>query len=84
MTVLSNADALLVAVPMIGILVVGYFRLDELVGTPRRRSARGHQLAGMDANGRVRSLDPDGTVVTGMGTPAKAIARRPRPQAERF
>jgi hypothetical protein len=87
MTALSNADALLVAVPMIGTLVVGYFRLDELFGKPRKRQGRGHQLAGMDDKGRVTCLDPDGTAVTSSGavvTPTtKGVVRRERPQAER-
>jgi hypothetical protein len=87
MAVLSNADALLVAVPMIGTLVVGYFRLDELFGKPRKRQGRGHQLAGMDDKGCVTCLDPDGTAVTRSGavvTPtAKGVVRRARPQAER-
>jgi hypothetical protein len=91
MAILSNTDALLVAVPMIGTLVVGFFRLDELFGKPRKRPVRGHQLAGMDARGRVTCLDPDGTVVPCAGESltisalgsAKRLARRPRPEAGR-
>lgn len=56
MTVLSNSDALLVAVPMIGLLVACHFRLDELVGKPRNpRKSLGRKLVGMQAGG---SLDP--------------------------
>jgi hypothetical protein len=54
MAVLSTADSLLVAVPMIGTLVVCFFRLDELVGKPRKprkQAARGHQLSGLNADG---------------------------------
>jgi len=36
MTTLSNSDALLVGVPMIGLLLICHFRLDELVGKPRK------------------------------------------------
>jgi hypothetical protein len=61
MAVLSTADSLLVAVPMIGALVVCFFRLDELVGKPRKKAARGHQLSGLNADGRQVCLDPDGT-----------------------
>ena len=42
MTILSNTDALLLAVPMIGLLVICHFRLDELVGKPRRRAKTSH------------------------------------------
>jgi hypothetical protein len=60
-TVLSNTDALLVAVPMIGILFVGFFRLDESIGKPRKRVDNRHCLAGTDATGRPVFTDPDGT-----------------------
>jgi hypothetical protein len=59
---LSNTDALLVAIPMIGILVVGFFRLDEMVGKPRKLAARRPQVAGTDGEGHQICLDPDGTV----------------------
>jgi hypothetical protein len=59
---LSNSDALLVAVPMIGILVVSFFRLDELVGKTKKRPAQQRrQVAGLDGGGRQICLDPDGT-----------------------
>jgi len=59
----SNADALLVAIPMIGILVVGFFRLDELVGKSNKKPViHRRQIAGLDERGRQVCLDPDGTV----------------------
>jgi len=59
----SNADALLVAVPMIGILIVGFFRLDELVGKPNKKQTTHRRLmSGLDDKGRQVCLDPDGTV----------------------
>jgi hypothetical protein len=67
MAVLSTADSLLVAVPMIGTLVVCFFRLDELVGKPRKprkQAARGHQLSGLNADGSQVYLDPDGSAQT--------------------
>jgi hypothetical protein len=57
----SNADALLVAVPMIGILIVSFFRLDELVGKTKKRHIQRRQIAGLDGSGRQVCLDPDGT-----------------------
>lgn len=68
---LSNADAMLVAIPMIGVLVVGFFRLDELVGKPRKVGAPLDQSIGRDADGQPVSLDPDGTV-----QPARRIKPR--------
>jgi hypothetical protein len=62
MTVLlSNHDALLVAVPMIGILFAGFFRLDEVFGKPKKKQAkRRSQVAGVDPEGRPICIDPDG------------------------
>jgi hypothetical protein len=60
----SNTDALLVAIPMIGILIVGFFRLDELVGKPKKQGMPRRQISGLDAKGRQICLDPDGTVQT--------------------
>lgn len=57
----SNADALLVAVPMIGILIVSFFRLDELVGKSKKKPIQRRQIAGLDGRGRQVCLDPDGT-----------------------
>jgi len=85
MAILSNADALLVAVPMISLLVVGHFRLDELVGKPRKRASRGHALAGMRKDGGLTCLDPDGTAGGQANQRRKLPAerRRPRVEAER-
>ena len=58
--VLSNADALLVAMPMLGILFAGFFRLDELFGRTQKKSARRPLAGGMDHNGMPICMDPDG------------------------
>jgi len=61
MTVLqSNRDALLVAVPMIGLLFAGFFRLDELFGKPKKPVENRRQMTGWDKNGRPLCTDPDG------------------------
>lgn len=84
MTVLSNADALLLAVPMIGLLIVGYFRLDELVGKPRKAAPRGRGLGRVQEDGTMTYLDPDGTA--GGREPRRrnlpTERRRPRVEAE--
>jgi hypothetical protein len=47
----SNTDALLVAIPMIGTLIIGFFRLDELVGKPKKQGMSRRQISGLDAKG---------------------------------
>ena len=37
----SNLDSLLVAIPFLVILLIGYFRLDELFASPKYRAGRG-------------------------------------------
>jgi len=61
MTVLpSNMDAILVAIPMVGLLFAGVFRLDELIGKPQKRSPRRRPIAGSDKDGAPICIDPDG------------------------
>jgi hypothetical protein len=61
MTILeSNADALLVALPMVGILFAGFFRLDELFGKPKKSQPPRRQSTGLDKSGHQICLDPDG------------------------
>ena len=68
MTILeSNTDALLVAIPMVGLLFAGFFRLDELFGKSKKTSAPRRQVAGLDANGQPACIDPDGQVVRARG-----------------
>jgi hypothetical protein len=96
MTVLSNTDALLLAVPMIGVLVACYFRLDELIGKPRKpRKSMGRTLVRMeDVAPSGRGLDPGYEArrdpACNPGPPGEdgercelPAARRPRVRAER-
>jgi hypothetical protein len=83
MTVLSNSDALLLAVPMIGLLIVGYFRLDELFGKPRKAShPRGRGLGAVRGDGAVTYLDPDGTAGGREAQPRKLPTEKRRPRVE--
>lgn len=61
----SNADTLLVATPMIFLLFVGFFRLDELWSKPKKRIALRRLRPGLDKNGLPNCMDPDGRVSTG-------------------
>jgi hypothetical protein len=56
----SNADALLVAIPMVGMLFAGYFRLDELLGKPKKTLENRRQMSGWDKDGLPICSDPDG------------------------
>jgi hypothetical protein len=59
----STSDTLLVAVPMIGLLFLGYFRLDELFGKPKKKPVQNRrQMSGWDQNGQPVCIDPDGTI----------------------
>ena len=50
----------LVAVPFVGILLVGLFRLDEIIAAPKRDRAVKRPACGCDENGRLLLSDPDG------------------------
>lgn len=81
MTVLSNSDALLVAVPMVGILIACFFRLDEMFGKPKKKTSVEHrrQMSGWDADGKPMCADPDGSKGPRIGpikTPVKVRVRR--------
>jgi hypothetical protein len=69
MLMLSNTDALLIAVPMIGILIAGFFRLDELIVKPRKVTMKRAQAPGADERGQRVYTDHEGTI---------HIVRRPR------
>jgi hypothetical protein len=55
----SNTDAMLVAIPMVGILFAGFFRLDELFGKPNKPVLHRRQMSGWDEHGRPICADPD-------------------------
>ncbi|MFC5864186.1 hypothetical protein ACFPT7_17910 [Acidicapsa dinghuensis] len=81
MTVLSNSDAILVAVPMVGILIACFFRLDEMFGKPKKKVMLEHrrQMSGWDENGKPICIDPDGgkgRQVSAGTVPVKARVRR--------
>jgi hypothetical protein len=60
----SNADAFLVAIPMVVVLIAALFRLDELwCRTPKAREA-GRRLSNWDENGIPICTDPGPMVHT--------------------
>jgi hypothetical protein len=57
----SNTDALLIAIPMIAVLIAGFFRLDELIAAPKKKRLPNRRvIAGSDEYGRPICIDPDG------------------------
>jgi len=56
----SGWENLLVAVPFVGILLVGLFRLDEIIASPKRVRAVKRPASGCDENGHLLLSDPDG------------------------
>ena len=83
-TVLSSGrDAMLVAVPLLGLLLVGFFRLDSLLASPRPRpEARlvRRPAPGLSADGEPVVSDPDGVRWGAILEPG--VTRRVRPRAE--
>ena len=62
MAQLSTTDSLLVAIPMVGLLFAGFFRLDELFGKSKKPAKTRRPMVGLDENGRPMCVDPDGQV----------------------
>jgi hypothetical protein len=79
----SNADAILVGIPMLGILLFSFFRLDGSIGHRRRAKQRatlmGHPLSYTDEQGEFVCVEPDGGVSQGKpaGEPAGLWNKNP-------
>ena len=56
----SGWETVLYGVPVIFMLVVGVFRLDELIAAPKRDSRAQRLAIGVDENGEQVLCDPDG------------------------
>ncbi|MDR3752162.1 MAG: hypothetical protein P4K94_11830 [Terracidiphilus sp.] len=56
----SNLKAILVALPMLFVLLAGFFRLDQLFAAPKRRAAVSRPPTGIDEDGAPILCDPDG------------------------
>jgi hypothetical protein len=56
-------DALIFAVPMVLILFVCFFRLDELIAKPKKFSKHTQRFSGTDEEGHAICLEPDGHCV---------------------
>jgi hypothetical protein len=56
----SNLDSFLVAIPFLIILLIGYFRLDEVFAAPKHRVRARRAPCGIDEDGQPILCDPDG------------------------
>ena len=58
----SGRDTLLVAVPLLALLIIGFFRLDETIAMPKRSARRKPGFCGMGNDGQPVFTDPDGRI----------------------
>ena len=56
----SGWGNILVGVPFVGILLVGLFRLDEIIAAPKPARPVNRPTCGCDENGHLLLSDPDG------------------------
>jgi len=56
----SSRDTLLIAIPFLGMLLAGLFRLDELFAAPKKVGRQRRPPCGLDLDGRPILCDPDG------------------------
>jgi len=61
---ITGMDAVLVAIPFCLLLLVQFFRLDELVANSRRQRSNARSFCGQDASGDLVLTDPDGRPAT--------------------
>lgn len=58
----NNWDTFLLGIPFVFMLLVGFFRLDEVIVAPQQKAVRkGRTFSGADADGNLVLSDPDGT-----------------------
>jgi hypothetical protein len=83
MVLSSGRDAMLVAIPLLGLLLVGFFRLDSLLAAPRVESLENRKrrpAPGLSAEGEPLVSDPDGVRWGAIVEPG--VTRRVRPRAD--
>jgi hypothetical protein len=58
--VLPGWDTVMLAVPILALLAMVMFGLDELCASPRKREGKSRSFCGVDGRGRAVLSDPDG------------------------
>ena len=56
----TGSDVFVVAVPFVGLLLMGIFRLDTILAAPKQAAGLRRPPSGTDKHGRVLLSDPDG------------------------
>lgn len=56
----SGLDTLLIAIPSLGLLLITFLRLDQLLASPKQRIEVGRFVRGVDVDGEPIMCDPDG------------------------
>lgn len=56
----SGWDALLIAIPFLGLMFIGFFRLDEVIAAPKRPLKQRRMSGSLDQDGNPILFDPDG------------------------
>jgi hypothetical protein len=56
----SGRDTFLIGIPFLAMLLVGFFRLDELIANPKKPGKHQRPPCGLDLDGRPILCDPDG------------------------
>jgi hypothetical protein len=80
---------MLVAIPMVVILFVGFFRLDNIFAGPPKKQEWGKRLSNWDRDGQVICTDPDGRpsegvqLITAIPARSSMIAPEKRPRVAR-
>jgi hypothetical protein len=59
-TLKSGWETLVIGVPLIGMLLIAFFRLDERFATSKPKLARERRVCGQDEDGEAIMTDPDG------------------------
>jgi len=61
-TINSGRDALLIAIPFLILMLLGLFRIDEVIAAPKRKKSERSRLGlcGTDKAGQAILRDPDG------------------------
>jgi hypothetical protein len=75
----SNRDTLLLTAPLLILMFLGIFRLDQRLATPKTSRRARRDACGVDANGREILCDPDGRPI-----PTATQARAAKPIAAKI
>jgi len=59
-TIFNSGWEFLVAVPSLGLLLISFLRLDQIIAAPKSRPSARRFVRGMDDDGELMMCDPDG------------------------